>query len=66
MAAGGRPGFSFSLAAACSLFSVPSRGTRFIYSRYRSSKILRDVVGYGIDCAEKYRNLPNLAALKRA
>jgi hypoxanthine phosphoribosyltransferase len=48
----------------CTLLDKPARRTAEVTLDYKGFEIPdRFVVGYGLDCAEMYRNLPHVAAL---
>ena len=48
------------------LFDKPSRRKAPIYSDYAGYEVPNEfIVGYGLDYAEKYRNLPYIGVLKR-
>ena len=48
------------------LFDKPARRRKPIYPRYTGFTIEDEfIVGYGLDYAEKYRNLPYVGVLKR-
>ena len=48
----------------CALLDKPERREKEIYARYIGKQTENEfVVGYGLDYAEKYRNLPYIAAL---
>ncbi len=49
----------------CTLFDKPERRKADIYADYSGTQVPNEfVVGYGLDYAEKYRNLPYLGVLK--
>lgn len=49
----------------CTLFSKPSRRQVEVYAKYMGYEIPDAfIVGYGLDYAEKYRNLPYVGILK--
>ncbi|MDM8533681.1 hypoxanthine phosphoribosyltransferase [Clostridiaceae bacterium HSG29] len=50
---------------ACTLLDKPERRTADVLVKYKGFNIPDEfIVGYGIDYAEKYRNLPYIATLK--
>lgn len=50
----------------CTLFDKPERRKVDIYPDYRGLEVPDEfIVGYGLDYAEKYRNLPFVGVLKR-
>ncbi len=52
--------------AIVTLFDKPSRRTKPVYPRYTGFTIEDEfIVGYGLDYAEKYRNLPYVGVLRR-
>lgn len=49
----------------CTILDKPERRTADLYIKYTGFKVPDEfVVGYGLDYAEKYRNLPYIAVLK--
>ena len=49
----------------CTLLDKPSRRTKAIYADYVGFEVPDEfVVGYGLDYAQKYRNLPYIGVLK--
>lgn len=51
----------------CTMLNKPDRRTADVYIDYEGIRIPDEfVVGYGLDYAQKYRNLPYVGVLKRA
>lgn len=49
----------------CTLFDKPARRQKEVFPRYKGFEIADEfIVGYGLDYAEKYRNLPYVGVLK--
>lgn len=49
----------------CTLFDKPERREVDIFADYKGSSVPDEfIVGYGLDYAEKYRNLPFVGVLK--
>ena len=51
----------------CTLLDKPARRKADIYADYKGYDVPDEfIVGYGLDYAEKYRNLPYIGVLKRS